>query len=89
MLRRKPVTEQGGLPRRDTIASPIEPVDAVDAQWFLLAQQDEQPAVAEALVRLRSLASSRNCARRPESGGWRAIPDHLAIGVDDCAGPPF
>jgi hypothetical protein len=30
---------------------PIEPVDAVDARWFaLLAQQDEQPAVAEALA---------------------------------------
>ncbi len=67
---------------------PIEPVDPIDARWFaLLAQQDKQPAVAEALALIGELTQLRPQARvrRPA----RAIPDHLAIGVDDCAGPPF
>jgi hypothetical protein len=35
---------------------PIEPVDAIDARWLaLLAQQDEQPAVAEAFALIGQL----------------------------------
>jgi hypothetical protein len=40
--------------------SPIEPVDAFDARWFtLLAQQDEQRAVAEAFALIGKFTQMR------------------------------
>ena len=61
---------------------PIEPVDAVDARWFaLLAQQDEQPAVAEAFALIGKFTQ----VRAQFGVRWPAGPvaDHFAIGIDD------
>lgn len=52
-----------------------------------MAQQGERPAVTKALTFIGELTQLRpnDGFRRPA----RSIPDHLAIGVDNGAGPPF
>src|SRR6185369_7719304 len=65
---------------------PIQPVDPVDARWLTLApQQDMQPAIAEPaplIGKLAQTAAQLRLRRTP-----RLVADHLAIGIDDRAGP--
>jgi hypothetical protein len=67
---------------------PVEPVDsAYSGRFAMLAQQDEQPAIAKAPASIRKLAQldAQFGIRRPA----RPIADHLAVGADDRAGPPL
>ena len=66
----------------------IEPVDAVDpGRLSLLAKQDKQPSVAEALALVGEVTQLQSKLRIRRPAG--PVADHLAIGIDDGAGPPF
>jgi len=53
----------------------------------MLTQQHEQPAITEASAGIGKLAQSDAQLGVRRSAG--PVADHVAIGADDAAGPPF